>query len=890
MFERITDHARRALTLAAGEARRLNHDHIDTEHLLLGIVGEEDGLAVRVLVELNVDADAVRRAVEAIVEQGDTRPPGHLPFTPQARQVLGLSRFEADQAGEEHIGTEHLLLGLLSQVDGVAAQALRTLDLDLDGVREVMRRLREAHAGLESATMLGEFGRSLTREARRHEIGRVIGRDREVEQVMRILTRRTKNCPVLVGESGIDKAAIVHGLARMIAGPGVPGPFYGRTVFAVHPRELRERLAEFTKAVRRRDDVILFVEEIHTAKDLLGVLLSVEGLRIIGTTTPDDYRRLVGDPAVERRFQPVEVVEPTVPAAVELLRGERDRYETHHLVRITDEALVAAAALARVFVTGLPLPDSAFELLDEAGATLRLRDVETHATGTWDELESKWLSGELSERVPTLDEDVVAEIVAARVGLPVARVRAVLPADTAVPDVEHDYALLTDQPAESGDDDLLGTADIARGIATILAGAASPFVLAVDGSWGVGKSTLLRQIEDALPGPPDMVKVRFNAWTAQGENALEALIKSVIGELDSNLLRRWLRGLVKRQRVVGFARVGLAVVARFFGVTRLVAELWARLQVNASSRNEFRTLVQGMLAEWTDRPGQPRKTLVVFIDDLDRCADDVVVKVCEAVKLYLDAPGLVFVIGCDLSVLARGVATKARGGEGEGRTYLEKIVQVVHRVPVPNRTGVANLIRGYAARAGITALADDTMVAVLAEQTGRNPRRIKRIINSFVLEHALNPAWRRPPLGSAALIAVVILQHLYPQFYERLANEGAGTDEDPISEFLDYATVRARAGVPPSPTDTWWATASRVFRRYGAAPPAREAGVDLSSDVDRFERILPPWFPELALNEALLALLREIGFETRLALRARLVNQPLGTSAFPEPDHVAAAL
>lgn len=709
-------------------------------------------------------------------------------------------------------------------------------------------------------TAFGEFGRDLTAAAELDRLSPAIGREREIEQVMRILTRRVRNCPVLVGEPGADEANVVNGLARTIRGPAAPPPFRDTIVLAVDAGADIKRLAKTAESCR---NVILYFAEgdVSRIRPELWGLLAVEGLRVILTMTPEGHRELMWDQLLERRFELVEVIAPTVPLTIELLKAERARYEEHHRVHFTDDALAAAATLGQLYLPDVPLPASAFELLDEAGSVVRLRGVPA----------------------PQVTEDVIVEVVAARAGVPPVRVRAALPSVPAPLEVEHDYTLLTDQPVESGDDDLLGTLATAKGIAGILAHAASPFVLAVDGGWGVGKSTLLRQIENALPGAPNMVKVRFNAWTAQEENALEALIKSVIGELDSNLLRRWLRGLAKRQRVVGFARVGLAVVARFFGVTRLVDELWQRLQVNAKSRNEFRVLVQGMLADWVQQPGKPRRTLVVFVDDLDRCADDVVVKVCEAVKLYLDAPGLVFVIGCDLSVLARGVATKARGGEGEGRTYLEKIVQVVHRVPAPDQGGVAALIRGYARRAGIAALVDDTIVDILGARTGRNPRRIKRIVNSFVLEHSLDPAWRRPPLGSAQLITVIILQHLYPQFYERLTSDGAGTDDDPISEFLDYATVRTRANDAPSTTDTWWATASRVFRRYGAAPPVREAGADLSGDVERFERILPPWFPELALNESLRALLREIGgTETRRALRAQLVDRPLGTGAFPE--------
>jgi KAP family P-loop domain/Clp amino terminal domain, pathogenicity island component/AAA lid domain len=853
MSDRLSEPARVLLRVAEQEAAALNHHYLRPEHLILGLIRVRDRLFFDVLAAAGTYPMHMRQIAMTVIEPGVEAPGAYIPRTPRTETIIAEAFRECSLRNDEHITTAHILLALVRKGEGLAAEVFAKFGLEYDHVRVKL----DQEEPTQTLVKREHVGWNLTADQNVTLTESPFEREREIEQIMRILTRSAKNCPVLIGDDFEDRMAVAKSLARRIAGPTAPYPFSGVRVVALAASDLRD-MSDFEVFFGGVDPwklILFFTEELDG--DLLRGLLSTKGLRIVSGTTYDKYRELVEVPEFERRIQSVEMVEPTVADVVKVLEDDRNRHEEYDIAAFADASLVTAAQLAELFISDLPAPDSAFDLLDEARSTARLRG-----------------SHEVTE-------DLIVEIVAARAGVPVARVRGALPSKPVPLPAEPDYTLLTDQPVETEADDLLGTTTVAQGIANILAHAASPFVLAVDGSWGVGKSTLLRQIETALPGAPNMVKVRFNAWTAQGENALEALIKSVIAELDSNLLRRWLRGLAKRQRAIGLARVSLAVVARFFGVTRLVDELWHRLQANAASRNEFRTLVQGMLADWLQRPGKPRRTLVAFIDDLDRCADDVVVKVCEAVKLYLDAPGLVFVIGCDLSVLARGVATKARGGEGEGRTYLEKIVQVVHRVPAPDQDGIATLIRGYADRAGTAGLVDDTIVDILSTRTGRNPRRIKRIINSFVLEHSLNPAWRRPPLGSAQLIAVIILQHLYPQFYERLTGEGAGAGDDPISEFLDYATVRARAANPSSTTGTWWATASRVFRRYGAPPPNRDA--DLSSHLDRFELFLPPWFPELALNEDLLALLREIGgVETRRALRAQLVNRPLATGAFPE--------
>ena len=326
------------------------------------------------------------------------------------------------------------------------------------------------------------------------------------------------------------------------------------------------------------------------------------------------------------------------------------------------------------------------------------------------------------------------------------------------------------------------------------------------------------------------------------------------------------------------------------GISRLVDDMWTRLDVDAQTRNQLRTSIEGMLTEWVERSPSPnkRRTLVVFIDDLDRCSDDVVVQVCEAVKLYLDAPGLIFVIACDLSVLARGVASSARGGIGEGRTYLEKIIQVAYRVPAPSAETVRHLIDGYGRKSGISDLLDTTVVDILAEATGRNPRRIKRIINSFVLEHHLDPAWRCAPLNSALLITAILLQQLYPSFYGVIVDETSG--DDPIGDFLDYAAVRAKAPNPHSVDDAWWSVVRRTFRRHGPPEPSAvtlPAGETLQ--IAGLEASLPTDYPALARNDALVALLRRIGGPIRRrALCARLRSSPLGSERIVEPASPAA--
>lgn len=449
------------------------------------------------------------------------------------------------------------------------------------------------------------------------------------------------------------------------------------------------------------------------------------------------------------------------------------------------------------------------------------------------------------------------------------------------------FVLLNDLPVSNPCDDLLGMRGTAEGIAEMLmsSGAASPFVVAVDAGWGMGKSTLLRQVQAHLEAQDEGARFKtvwFNAWTAEGGNALEGLIKSVLEELDRNIVRRWVRKAARRRRLLGIAWIGLALVSRFVGVARLVDELWKQLALDAQSRNKLRDDIRGMLAEWVECPSPlgADRCMVVFIDDLDRCSDDVVVKVCEAVKLYLDAPGLIFVLACDESVLARGVSSPARGGAAEGRSYLEKIIQVVYRVPPPDDDGVRELIKGYAAKSRTGDLIKDKVAETLAYSTSRNPRQIKRIINSFILEQQLSPAWRSAPLSSKHLLTAILLQHLYTPLYELIVRDSSGPD--PIGELLNYAKICASAGQDnqdPERGESFGALAARFFEEHNV-PPRIDETETATDAVRRLEQKLPEEFPRLAVDEALISLLHGLGDEeARKALRRQLFRHPLVTES-----------
>src|SRR5487761_2471187 len=419
MFERFTDRARRVLVLAQEEARLLNHNFIGTEHILLGLIHEGEGVAAKALESLGISLEAVREKVEETIGPAGTSTTGSPPFTPRAKKVLELSLREALQLGHNYIGTEHMLLGLVREGEGVAVQVLVSLGADLSRVRQQVIQLLSGYqspGGKEGATagvgpsagqeapsgspVLDQFGRNLTQLARERKLDPVIGRDREIERVMQVLSRRTKNNPVLIGEPGVGKTAIVEGLSQQIVSGDVPETLKGKQLYTLDLGPLvaasrsrgdfEERLKKVLKEIRTRGDIILFIDEIHTlvgagaaegaidAASILKPMLARGELQTIGATTLDEYRKhLEKDAALERRFQPVKVEEPTLSHTIEILKGLRDRYEQHHQVTITDQALVAAANFADRYISDRFLPDKAIDLIDEAGSRLRIRRMTT---------------------------------------------------------------------------------------------------------------------------------------------------------------------------------------------------------------------------------------------------------------------------------------------------------------------------------------------------------------------------------------------------------------------------------------------------------------------------------------------------------------------------------
>ncbi len=492
MFERFTDRARRVVVLAQEEARMLNHNYIGTEHILLGLIHEGEGVAAKALESLGISLEAVRQQVEEIIGQGQQAPSGHIPFTPRAKKVLELSLREALQLGHNYIGTEHILLGLIREGEGVAAQVLVKLGADLNRVRQQVIQLLSGYQGKETATaggpaegtpstslVLDQFGRNLTQAAREGKLDPVIGREKEIERVMQVLSRRTKNNPVLIGEPGVGKTAVVEGLAQAIVKGEVPETLKDKQLYTLdlgalvagsrYRGDFEERLKKVLKEIRTRGDIILFIDELHTlvgagaaegaidAASILKPMLARGELQTIGATTLDEYRKhLEKDAALERRFQPIQVNEPTLAHTIEILKGLRDRYEAHHRVSITDAALVAAATLADRYVSDRFLPDKAIDLIDEAGSRMRirrmtappdlreyderiaavrrekesaidaqdfekaasLRDREKTLLAEKAEREKQWKAGDM-DVVAEVDEDLIAEVLATATGIPV---------------------------------------------------------------------------------------------------------------------------------------------------------------------------------------------------------------------------------------------------------------------------------------------------------------------------------------------------------------------------------------------------------------------------------------------------------------------------------------
>jgi ATP-dependent Clp protease ATP-binding subunit ClpC len=418
LFERFTDRARRVLVLAQEEARDLNHAFIGTEHILLGLIREGEGVAAKALDALGVTFDVVREKVEEAIGTTTNPSPGSPPFTPRAKKVLELSLREALQLGHSYIGTEHMLLGLVREGDGVAAQVLNDLGADMARVRTQVIQMMSGQSGKESgvagassgqksdpdatggSAVLDQFGRNLTQLAREGKLDPLVGREKEVERVMQILSRRTKNNPVLIGEPGVGKTAIVEGLAQMIVANEVPVTLADKQLYTLdlgalvagsrYRGDFEERLKKVLKEIRTRGDIILFIDEIHTlvgagaaegaidAASILKPMLARGELQTVGATTIDEYRKYIEkDAALERRFQPVKVEQPSVAMTIEILKGLREVYEEFHAVKITDQALIAAANLADRYISDRFLPDKAIDLIDEAGSRLRIRRMDT---------------------------------------------------------------------------------------------------------------------------------------------------------------------------------------------------------------------------------------------------------------------------------------------------------------------------------------------------------------------------------------------------------------------------------------------------------------------------------------------------------------------------------
>ena len=495
MFERFTDRARRVVVLAQDEARALNHNYIGTEHLLLGLIHEGEGVAAKALESMDVTLDKARAQVVEIIGEGQSAPSGHIPFTPRAKKVLELSLREALQLSHNYIGTEHILLGLLREGEGVAVQALGNLDVDLAALRQAVMQLLSGYDAKETvgsgasalkegtpsgSAILDQFGRNLTQAAREGKLDPVIGRSKEMERVMQILSRRTKNNPVLIGEPGVGKTAVVEGLSQAIVHGDVPETLRDKQLYSLdmgslvagsrYRGDFEERLKKVLKEVRTRGDIILFIDEIHTlvsagaaegavdAASILKPMLARGELQTIGATTLEEYRKIEKDAALERRFQPVQVDQPTIEQAIQILKGLRDRYESFHRVIITDEAIEAAVKFSDRYINDRYLPDKAIDLVDEAGARLRIRrmtappelreideriaevkrekesaidaqDFERAAALRDDERrlgseraakEQAWKNADL-DQVAEVDENLIAEVLAMSTGIPVVK-------------------------------------------------------------------------------------------------------------------------------------------------------------------------------------------------------------------------------------------------------------------------------------------------------------------------------------------------------------------------------------------------------------------------------------------------------------------------------------
>src|SRR5438067_1468028 len=582
LFERFTERARQVVVLAQDEARALKHNYIGTEHILLGLLREEEGLAARVLESLDITVEEVRAQVARIVGQGDEVTTGQIPFTPRAKKVLELALREALSLGHNYIGTEHILLGLVRENEGVAARILLDFDADAEKIRnEIIRMLsgpgrRQQGGGggapsekSKSSKLLDQFGRNLTKLAAEAKLDPVVGRQTEIERVMQILSRRTKNNPVLIGEPGVGKTAVVEGLAARISGNEVPELLKGKQIYTLdlaalvagskYRGEFEERLKKVMKEITQRGDIILFIDELHNlvgagaaegaidAASILKPALARGELQTIGATTLDEYRKyLERDAALERRFQQIRVDEPSVDDTVQILRGLRDRYEAHHRCKISDEALAASAVLADRYIQDRHLPDKAIDLIDEAASRMRiktmtappryreledeiekvrkdkeasleaqefekaasLRDKERKLSQKKRELEESWRAEEGTAEQPEIGEEEIADIVSMWTGIPVFK----------LPEVESQKRIRMEDELHKrviGQEEAIVA--VSKSILRARAGIQHPkrptgsFIFL--GPSGVGKTELARTLAEFLFGDEDaMIQVDMSEY------------------------------------------------------------------------------------------------------------------------------------------------------------------------------------------------------------------------------------------------------------------------------------------------------------------------------------------------------------------------------------------
>ena len=567
-FEKFSEKARRVLSLAQEEAQRFNHTYIGTEHILLGLVRETDGVAAKVLNNLGVELSKVRSAVEFIIGRGERTPSGEIGLTPRAKKVIELAVDEARRLNHNYIGTEHLLIGLMREGEGVPAGVLESLGVTLDKIRAETSRVlsqnvqQSQSSGSGRATSrtptLDQLGIDLTQAARSGKLDETVGREQEIQRVTQILSRRTKNNPVLVGEPGVGKTAIVEALAQRIASSDVPDTLMGRRLVTLdmgalvagtkYRGEFEERLKKVVEEIRNAGNCILFIDEVHTmvgagaaegavdAANILKPSLARGELQTIGATTLDDYRKYVErDPALERRFQPVRVEEPTTEETVDILRGVKKHYEEHHQLKITDEALQQAAVLASRYISDRFLPDKAIDLIDEASSRVRinfstaplsvlevtkmlesvrkekdeaisgrqyeyaaeLRDREASIADKLKELEQSW-KDEQADDSPVVTEEDIAEVVSMWTSIPVTRLAATETERLInMEEVLHEKVIGQEEPIT-----MISKA-VRRGRAGLKNPRRPTGIFMFLGPTGVGKTLLVRKLAEFLFGSED---------------------------------------------------------------------------------------------------------------------------------------------------------------------------------------------------------------------------------------------------------------------------------------------------------------------------------------------------------------------------------------------------